>query len=508
MSHLKLSLLSIAMLFPAVSVWAKSYPLKSWNELGVKAHPSNGTSSRYEFYDIKSKIYLIQTYDQNHVIASSEVRNALGVVLEKTRFLPNRLWKQTPGQLNEWFVDSKGRDMHRLTALATHKKVYELPYKRDVRSADSCLTALDQDLAGVKSLTKALDSSTSDLIGNTKIKTSGCKDYAGGEAGLLKEMKEALDEGLPCMMAASPESKVEAMKLRAMFENKNSNIQIFCGASGTEVDVGGGEMKSMALANAEAIIPPEKGSPGMLINLWNAKKTTPEQRKSTLFHEMLHWLGITHGEGFDTPYIAQGCCMNVNKEVLDKEIACRLLNASPRPSADSKEYLEQLGSSLLLKGSRSSILSMMRASMGRQMAKTPVDLSEQFWANQKFVEYTIRESRFQSLVMKRLDPNLTEPVNMPSDKKAYNEVSNMTADLVAMMYRKESGDAFVAQAAKVKAKYKAVMASNMPEAEKDALKLEMGNWVDDYHLLSFDLQSRTNAADTAAYDVWYQLDKD
>jgi hypothetical protein len=77
--------------------------------------------------------------------------------------------------------------------------------------------------------------------------------------------------------------------------------------------------------------------------------SSKESRKDTLFHEALHWLGIHHGDEFDSPYIASECCMNSSAPAY-KEMACELLNSEPRLTFRDKRYVENFIKFMILEG--------------------------------------------------------------------------------------------------------------------------------------------------------------
>src|SRR4051812_40513268 len=105
---------------------AVTFPITPMSELGVQMKKiKTGALETFEFFDTKNKHTIIYQYDAHHIMESLEIRDELGKSLEKTRFLKNRIWKQTPLQLDEWVTGSKNKGFHRLTELSGKKRVLQ-----------------------------------------------------------------------------------------------------------------------------------------------------------------------------------------------------------------------------------------------------------------------------------------------------------------------------------------------------------------------------------------------
>jgi len=505
-SNVSLAVFLLLMVGSISVSYAEEYPLTPLSDLGVEVKVSkSGADTIREFYDTKTKTTLLYDYNSSNVLISIEARNAFGKTIEKTRFLPNRLWKQTATELHEWFKDSRGRNIHRITSLTGARKTVEFPYKPNLNQ----VCPAQSDTKNAEDILKVVEPRTKDHLGNAKVTTNDCDAYPGGNKRLLKDMQKAINIGVTCLAGTSPESKVEATKLLAYFDNPKSDISIFCAKTDATIQVSPTKSDSVDKGTlARALIPPEQGGPGILINVSNSQKASAAEREATLFHEMLHWLGILHNESFDTPYIAENCCLSEDKNSPRTKKACALLSKSPRPSIDSKEYMNDF-TDLMLLNYRSMIpMDLIQSTTLKKMANKPLDLSSEFEADQKIRKYGNVTSDVHAEVLKDLDPKLKEPVTYIKDGSNYGQAVDLTASLVALMYQKSSYEDFAQSADQVKAKYKELIAGAKDDAEKQKIKESIHTWISEYSLISFDVADPVESGKDFSYKVWENLEKD
>lgn len=382
-----------------------------------------------------------------------------------------------------------------------------MPFKPNFDS-DVCENNIPGSQKFAENIIQTLDKTQPDTLGKSTVKTKGCDQYPGGKDGLLKEMQEAVNIGTECLIGKSPESKLEAVKLLAIFDNPKTQVNLFCGSTDQEIKLSDGDTEKLGSNTiARALVPPRDQSPGMMINLNNMDKDANE-RKRTLFHEMLHWLGILHSESFETPYISEICCIPEEKDSPKTKKACDLLSLSPRPELDSKAYLNAFTDLMMLDYRSFIAMDQISKTTLEKVQKPPINLSAEFEASQKLREYGNLNSKVHVEVLKKLDPSLKESAGFIKDETPIGKAATFTGDLVVLMVEKKSYKEFVKSASAIKQNYKALLTECKTEEEKTELRENIQSWLDHYSLLSFDVPDPMELNQKYAYQIWENLAKD
>jgi hypothetical protein len=181
--------------------------------------------------------------------------------------------------------------------------------------------------------------------GSTSFAVSGCEGYSrrNGDYALADDFEGGLQAGVGCMAGTGPMGplgprvRMEAARLIA-YLSSNQEGELECMEEVRpkkgcfqlprmrERCLLGAQASEVSGANAIAITCPDDESPGMKINATTARERDPRERRETLFHEMLHWLGYKHYSGarggVDLPYLLALCCMSADGR------ACDLLKAT------------------------------------------------------------------------------------------------------------------------------------------------------------------------------------
>ena len=495
---------------------AERFALDSLNDLGVTVKKTKGTGSeKFEFLNTKSKHTIINEYNSDHQMISFEVKNELGMSLEKTRFLPNRIWKQTPIRLDEWITIYGNSGIHRYTELTGKKRVIEYPFEQSLESV--CTEQKNNSLKQVEDVINDLDPELSVRVGNAKVKTSGCETYANGELGLIKDLQSALKAGTKCLLGKSmealqsKETSDQGLALRAIFENPETTINLVCAKNGETVPAGDQEVKIKPEILAKSWIPPKKGAPGIFINLDATSSKSSQEKKAILFHEMLHWLGVIHSENFDTPYIASQCCLSNDGDSIAAQKACDLLNLSPRPEVDSKEYLNAFTDVMVLQGNAFIPQRAIQRSIDRKLKESTIDLSDQYGANLKLKKLGYTPADVLEYTLKKLDPKLKELANeTPTtevSKNAYQQSVEITGNFLVAQYRsKSSMEDQVKDFAKLKSDYQEVLSKAATVEERNKITSNIHMWLTVFSTQSVRYGNSEEQNEKLA-NLWLDVDK-
>lgn len=176
-------------------------------------------------------------------------------------------------------------------------------------------------------------------LGN-HLMAENCEKFPnGGLQRIAQAVNDGLKKGLSCLSKLNDSGKMNAAKLLSFFEkNAAKKGIIYCGHPGETVIQGKDPSSTSVIISrnyaAHSFPRDIPNFPGLYLNLdYEEFQKNPNSVSSTIFHEMMHWLGYPHGEGIDVAYLAETCCTS-NPELEFEKIAqkesCSLLKDSPK----------------------------------------------------------------------------------------------------------------------------------------------------------------------------------
>ncbi len=160
-----------------------------------------------------------------------------------------------------------------------------------------------------------------------------CSTYPKGEKKLKLRIESAAQKGLKCIAGLGLSSRSDAENLLSILEDASRPISIHCK-----------NFKNDFLARA--FKSNHSFFPGMEISLSSENLDKGHLRESIFFHEMLHWLGYEHTEGFDIPYLAQNCCFGRDEA---SKRACDIIQNRESIGWDTPTYQQQFSNVMTLR---------------------------------------------------------------------------------------------------------------------------------------------------------------
>jgi|GEM_PF-6603639 len=199
-------------------------------------------------------------------------------------------------------------------------------------SADRILA--DLSWLHLEAFTKNADSKKTVELGNQLVAENCAQFPNGGIDRLAQASTEGIRRGVLCLSKLGPSGKMTAAKLVSFFEPQAAKkAKIICGHSGESIGQKKNQLVIQKNFSAHAFDHNSPDFPGLYLNLDDesfAKK--PEFAPGVIFHEMIHWLGYTHGSELDMSYLAESCCFTDPKTTSEQSAqteACQLLKDNP-----------------------------------------------------------------------------------------------------------------------------------------------------------------------------------
>jgi hypothetical protein len=220
---------------------------------------------------------------------------------------------------------------------------------------------------------------------------------------------------------------------------------------------------------------------------------------------MLHWLGIRHSDGFDTPYIASICCFEPVSA--GRNEACGLLKQHPRPDTDSSSYLVQF-SEMMLKNDRPF---MAHRLLERQIQKA---LAEGQKAPLNSVieasKVLIQNGDATGVLFQQLATNLIRGANgmsvlNDSIRTEKTEVAKALADVASLMYRKSDYEIFYPEFQNVEAKMLKLLSNTEPN-NRPSQREEIKSWLSLFSIYAGWVKPPKDPSKLRAFQLWDKLD--
>lgn len=166
-------------------------------------------------------------------------------------------------------------------------------------------------------------------LGNHLIAENCEKFPNGGLQRIAQAASDGLKKGLSCLSQMDDFGKMNAARLLSFFDkNAAKKAIIRCIHVGETPNIMNGQHAAHSFPRNSP------NFPGLYLNIDYVEfQKNPNSVSSTIFHEMMHWLGYPHGEGIDVTYLAESCCTSEPKSDYEKVAqtdSCSLLKDHPK----------------------------------------------------------------------------------------------------------------------------------------------------------------------------------